>query len=92
MLHKFFPIIIDIEKEQVKEQVREQVRIETRILEYCTVERTFNDILEQFGYKGKRHFRERYLNPLIEKGLIGLTNPNSKHSPTQKYYTILEKL
>lgn len=32
-------------------------------------------------------FRDNYLNPLLKKGLIELTNPKSPNSPKQKYIT-----
>lgn len=105
--HDFFPAFHNIQgqlslnlshTEQVSEQVSEQVtrksgqvKIETMILEYCTIERSFNDILKQFGYKNRGHFKEKYLNPLIKNGLINMTNPNSPNSPTQKYYTVIHK-
>lgn len=105
--HNFFPAFNNVRgqlsldlshSEQVTGQVTEQVNnksgqvnIETMILEYCTVERSFNDILKQFGYKNRGHFKEKYMNPLIEKGVISLTNPDSPNSPTQKYYTVIYK-
>ena len=34
----------------------------------------------------RSRFRKNYLDPLLEMGIINLTQPNSPSSPTQKYY------
>ncbi len=76
--------------EQASEQATNQVTLEKMILEYCTLERSYSDILNQFGYKSKGYFRKKYLNPLIQAGKLNLTAPDSPRSPMQKYYTVVQ--
>lgn len=38
---------------------------------------TFNELLEKIGLKSKKSFRQNYLKPAIENGLIKMTNPDN---------------
>lgn len=44
-----------------------------------------NDLTANLGLSHRPSFRQRYLNPALELGLIELTQPQSPRSPTQKY-------
>lgn len=72
------------------DQVSDQVFLEHALLEFCTTAKSFKEILIRFGYSNKQYFRKKILNPLIQKGLLSPTWPNSPNSPTQKYYTVIE--
>ena len=43
------------------------------------------DVQRALGVKSEAHFRENYIMPALDKGLIEMTQPNSPNSPTQKY-------
>lgn len=91
--HNFYPqkTISDQVTDQVTDQVSDQVSLKQAILEYCTVERSLVEIIQRFGYSSRVHFKNKILNPLIEKGLITPTQPDRPNSPTQKYYTVIKE-
>ena len=76
--------------EQVSEQVSEKAYFEKTILEFCVEPKSLKEILIRTGYTSRYHFKNAVLNPLIDKGLIQLTQPESINSPTQKYITIIK--
>ena len=92
--HDFFPKTANdelLQGNQVSDQVSDQVFLEKEVLEFCITAKSLSEILERFGYKNRQYFRDKTLNPLLKKGLIKQTNPNSPKSPTQKYYTVIKK-
>ena len=46
------------------------------------------ELMKKLKLKSRNGFRKNYLNPAIELGLIGLTEPNKPTSRNQKYYKI----
>lgn len=44
------------------------------------------EIMEKLGLKSKDSFRDNYLNPALESGLIKMTLPNKPTSKNQMYY------
>ena len=43
--------------------------------------------MRQFcGQKGATYFKTNVINPLLNEGIIAMTQPDSPNSPTQKYY------
>jgi len=55
------------------------------ILSLCSEPISSNDLLKAFGYKNEKTFRDNYLKPLREAGLIQLTNPQKPTDPHNKY-------
>lgn len=49
---------------------------------------TSNELLEKIGLKSKKSFRQNYLKPAIENGLIKMTNPDNPTSRNQRYYKV----
>ncbi len=43
------------------------------------------EIQGKMGLGSEANFRERYLDPALEEGLVEMTQPESPNSPTQKY-------
>lgn len=43
------------------------------ILNYCKIPKSLREIMEKFEFKHKTNFRNKYINPLIEKGKLSLT-------------------
>ena len=61
--------------------------IRNLILSFCMDEpRGILEIGEMLGYKDKKTIR-KYLNPLLDEGLIGRTVPDKPNSRNQKYLT-----
>lgn len=46
------------------------------------------ELMEKLNLKSRLGFRNNYLNPAIDMGLIALTEPNKPTSKNQKYYKI----
>lgn len=61
---------------------------DNQILKYCLEPRTREELAKQFGFESQSYFMKLFIQPLVEKGKIGLTLPNTPKSKKQKYYTI----
>lgn len=72
---------------QATNQATDQADSETeRILEFCRVPRSRDEIQEFMNFKNRGYFRTKILSPLIKGGLLKLTIPDKPTSPKQKYY------
>ncbi|MFZ3591606.1 Fic family protein [Bacillus sp. DJP31] len=58
-----------------------------KLLEFCKVPRSRNEMQEFMHLHHREHFRTKVLNPLIKGGLLKLTIPDKPTSPKKKYYT-----
>lgn len=56
------------------------------LLNYCKTPRTRNEMQELFDIKDRKYFTSAILKPLVEKGLLKLTRPDTPRSPNQKYF------
>ncbi len=68
-----------VQNDQVNDQVKEFLTVMGRrevSVSYC---------MEKLGMKHRPSFRKNRLNPSIEVGLVEMTQPDSPHSPLQKY-------
>ena len=81
-----------------REQVEEQVKAEAvkalnarpskqvaRLLVRMKGEMTVLEMMAALKLGGRRNFLERYLTPAIDAGWVERTEPDSPHSPTQRY-------
>ncbi|WP_044413203.1 AlbA family DNA-binding domain-containing protein [Thiomicrospira microaerophila] len=69
---------------QATGQVEE--RFET-LLEYCLEPRTTAEMMQFLALKDRKSFREAWLAPLLQAGLVSMTLPDKPSSPKQKYQT-----
>lgn len=46
------------------------------------------ELMEKLNLKSRVGFRKKYLQPVIDAGLIGMTEPDKPTSKNQKYYKI----
>ena len=65
----------------------EELSVETKILMFCAIPKGILEIAAHLGYKDKKTVR-KYLKPLIDRGRIAMTIPESPNSNRQKYVTI----
>ena len=56
-----------------------------RIIDACDVPRTLADLLARAGAKNRAYFRRKHLQPLLEAGIVRMTNPAKPSSPNQRY-------
>lgn len=68
------------ESEQVKEQV-----IFQKIIDFCDMPRTRNEIQDFVGITGRKAFVSKYLKPLLESGKLMMTLPDKPNSRNQRY-------
>ena len=55
------------------------------IVEACNVPRSLAELMERAGVSHRSHFRRKHLKPLLEAGLVRMTNPGNPRAPNQKY-------
>ena len=55
------------------------------IVNFCTVPRTAGEILARMGLTNQTKNRKKYINPLVEAGILKLTIPETPNDPNQKY-------
>ena len=55
------------------------------ILAACDVPRSLAELMERAGVSHRSHFRRKHLKPLLEAGLVRMTNPGNPRAPNQKY-------
>ena len=83
-------------QENAQENAQEKNRIsilkvsEEAILEYCKEAKTIKEIVQKFGYKNVRNFRERYINPLLKQEKLKMTIPEQPKNRNQKYIVNLK--
>ncbi len=59
-----------------------------QILEFCKKPRTTSKILDYLGLSVRKNLMETYKNPMLETGLIVLTEAETPTSLNQKYKAI----
>lgn len=58
-----------------------------RILESCKIQLAISELLKIAGRSDRTKFRKTVLNPLMNNGLLAMTDPDKPSSPKQKYKT-----
>ena len=58
---------------------------EKAIIDFCIEPKSLKEIIQYFGYKNARGFREKYINPLLKENRLKQTIPNKPTSRNQKY-------
>ena len=84
---------------QVTPQVTMQVTMQAtmqderikKIVEFCGLPRSREEIQIYLNLKNRDYLRKHILNPLITNGVLKLTIPDRPRSPKQKYYSTKEK-
>ena len=54
-------------------------------IKYCTVPKSMTELQEKFGFSNKTYFKRKTLDPLIDAGLVEMTNPGKPNASNQKY-------
>ena len=58
------------------------------IVNFCTVPRTAQEIMEHIGITNQSKNRKRYITALVEQGLLKLTIPDNPKDRNQKYVKV----
>lgn len=59
--------------------------IHWKIIELCDVPRRLAEILESLGVTNRGYFKEHHLDPLIQSGIVAMTNPENPRASNQRY-------
>ena len=63
----------------------------TRLLEFCKIPCSRDEMQDFMGLSDREHFRLNILQPLLENTDLLLTIPDKPTSPKPRYYTNLKK-
>ena len=55
------------------------------ILEHYSIEQDIKSLMLKMGLSNRTKFKDKYINPLINEGLLGMTIPDKPNSSLQKY-------
>ena len=55
------------------------------IVAACDVPRSLTELMERAGVSHRSYFRRKHLKPLLDAGLVRMTNPGNPRAPNQKY-------
>ena len=55
------------------------------IVEACEIPRSLAELMERAGVSHRSHFRRKHLKPLLEAGIVRMTNPGNPRAPNQRY-------
>lgn len=72
---------------QVNPQDKTQATPQDKILEFCKIPRSKNEIVAYMGYKDPRYFTKEYMKPLLKNRELVMTIPDKPNSKNQKYVT-----
>ena len=57
------------------------------LLQYALVPRAFGELMALLEWKSRSKFREKYIVPLLQAGLLERTVPDKPNSSRQRYRT-----
>ena len=58
---------------------------QSRIVAACVSPRSLAELMTQAGVTHRSFFRNRHLRPLLEAGIVSMTNPDSPNAANQRY-------
>ncbi len=73
---------VEVDSDQVADRLTARQRA---IVAACDVPRSLAELMERAGVSHRSHFRRKHLKPLLEAGLVRMTNPANPRAPNQKY-------
>lgn len=75
-----------VEQERSNQVARPKVtKKQEDIINFCSVPRTAQEIMDRLGITNQQTNRERHITPLIEAGYLEPTNPDNPTASNQKY-------
>lgn len=64
---------------------------EQKLLKFCKSARGLQEMMSLLGWKDRTKFRNKFIRPLIEKGLLEMTIPDKPQSSKQKYVAVIRR-
>ena len=72
----------DLVTDEVARRLTEHQR---RIVDACELPRSLTDLMERAGVTHRTFFRRNHLQPLVDAGLVRMTNPDNQNAANQRY-------
>ena len=69
-------------RKSVTPQVTQKVE---KLLAFCVEPKSLQEMMQLLALTDRKHFRRKYLNPLLQSGEICMTMPDKPRSSQQKY-------
>ena len=87
---EFVVTLYNSKKEEDHNDLKEEIteKNEKNLLEFCKTPRTRKEIADFTGVKTVFYAMEKYVQPLVEKGLLKLELPDKPKSKNQRYFTV----
>lgn len=79
--------IAELEAEEALEHTNDYNGRLSVLINYCTTERTRDEMRTVLGLSSPSYFQQHYLKPLLQSGKIKMTIPDKPKSKYQKYIT-----
>ena len=76
-------------EEKVTKSVTKLTETVNDIIAFCSTPRSMTEIMEHIGLKHRYNVKHRYIDPLIESGVLMMTIPDKPNSRNQKYIRAL---
>lgn len=92
-----FVVIFRRESSQVSDQVEPQETTEVKplkisltkaqkdVVNFCSVPRSAQEILSRLGLSNHSVNKKRHIQPLVDMGVLEMTNPENPNASNQKY-------
>lgn len=76
-------------EEKVTKSVTKLTETVNDIIAFCSTPRSMTEIMEHIGLKHRYNVKHRYIDPLIDSGVLMMTIPDKPNSRNQKYIRTL---
>lgn len=76
-------------EEKVTKSVTKLTETVNDIIAFCSTPRSMTEIMEHIGFKHRYNVKHRYIDPLIDSGVLMMTIPDKPNSRNQKYIRAL---
>lgn len=78
------PFTPDLFSGQVK-PLEKLTEIQWKIVEFCDLPRRLAEIMDHLGLTNRGYFKKRHLDPLLQSGVVAMTNLGNPRASNQRY-------
>ena len=75
----------DMDSDQADQAAPRLTARQRAIVAACDVPRSLAELMDRAGVSHRSYFRRKHLTPLLEAGLVRMTNPGNPRTPNQRY-------
>lgn len=83
-----FKVTLYNDANNINNKINLQDGVSHEILNYCKTPKSRTEIAEEFDFKTPSYMIKKYIDPLIDNGLLEMTLPNTPKSKNQKYRAV----